>query len=428
MAAQITALLSEHGLSETMAAHIAIAVMIIIILLAAVLTYLLSKTLILRFLKVVVSKSKTKWDDILFQHKVFECMIFIIPALVVYAAAPLSMSAQEWLRRIAFCLMTFTVLLTFDRFLNAVNDIYRKFEASKMKPIKGYLQVLKIAAYIIGIIIIISTLMDRSPMLLLGGIGAATAVLLLVFQNTILGFVASIQLTENDMVRLGDWIEMPKYGADGDVTEITLHTVKVQNWDKTISTIPTHLMVSESFKNWRSMQETGGRRIKRAINIDITSIKFCNEEMLDRYKKIQYIQEYIENKTNDILEYNKIHSIDSSSVVNGRHLTNIGTLRAYINAYLQNHPGVHQSMTRVVRQLAPSEHGLPLEIYVFANTTKWNDYENIQADIFDHIFSIIPEFDLRIFQSPTGYDLTRVYAANTPEYHGNNNNLMETEM
>lgn len=399
----------EIGLSETMAAYITTAIVLIVVLLASILAYYISKKLLLKFLQTIISKSKTKWDDTFFQHKVFERAILIIPALVVYVAAPLAPSAQVWLQRIALCLIVFGLLLAFDKFLGAVNDIYRNYVISKMRPIKGYLQILQIAAYIIGAIIIISTLIDRSPLLLLGGIGAATAVLLLVFQNTILGFVASLQLTGNDMVRLGDWIEMPKFGADGDVIEITLHTVKVLNWDKTISTIPTHLMVSESFKNWRSMQETGGRRIKRAVHIDTSSIKFCNEEMLERYKKIQYIREYLENKTNDILNYNQMHNIDSASIVNGRHLTNIGTFRAYIDAYLQNHPKIHQSMTRLVRQLDLSEHGLPVEIYAFTNTVKWSEYENIQADIFDHILAIIPEFDLRLFQSPTGYDLARMY-------------------
>lgn len=408
MAEWISNSLLNYGIKETITAHITVAVMIIFILLISILAYRISKIVFLKYLKIIITKSKTTWDDTFFQYRVFECAIFIVPALVVYITAPLALSAQGWLRRISFCMIIFAFLLAFDRFLNAINDIYKKLETAKMKPIKGYLQVLKIIAYIIGTIIIISTLMNRSPMLLLGGIGAATAVLLLVFQNTILGFVASIQLTENDMIRLGDWIEMPKYGADGAVTEISLHTVKVQNWDKTITTIPTYLMVSESFKNWRSMQETGGRRIKRVINIDITSIKFCNEEMLERYNKIQYIREYLEHKTNDILKYNKAHNINHASVVNGRHLTNIGTFRAYIDAYLQNHPNIHQGLTRLVRQLESSEHGLPIEIYVFTNTTAWNEYESIQSDIFDHIFSILPEFDLRVFQSPSGHDLTQI--------------------
>lgn len=401
--------LIKWGLNGTIATRITGVIMIVLIISVAILAYFIAKKLLLKFLRSVILKSKTKWDDALFQHKVFNRMTLIIPAFVIYFSAPLSLYGQDWLRRIAFCLITLGLLQAFDKFLNAINDIYKKFETSKAKPIKGYLQVLKIAAYITGTIIIVSTLMDRSPLLLLGGIGAATAVLLLVFQNTILGFVASIQLTGNDMVRLGDWIEMPKYSADGDVIEITLHTIKVQNWDKTVSTIPTYSMVTESFKNWRNMQDAGGRRIKRSVNIDITSIRFCNKEMLERYKKIQYIQEYLENKTSDILKHNQMHNIDNSSIVNGRHLTNIGTFRAYIDAYLQNHPEVHKGMTKLVRQLDSSEHGLPIEIYVFAGTTDWNDYENIQADIFDHIFAIIPEFDLRVFQIPTGHDLTHIH-------------------
>jgi len=405
MTERIYDFLLTGGLNETISTYVSGAIMIVFIFLAGALAYFIAKKLLLKILRGIISKSKTKWDDTLFRHKVFERLILVIPALVVYAAAPLSLYGQEWLRRVAFCLIVFGFLQAFDKFLNAINDIYRKLETSKIRPIKGYLQVLKIAAYVIGAIVIISALMDRSPLLLLGGIGAATAVLLLVFQNTILGFVAGIQLTENDMVRLGDWIEMPNHGADGDVTEISLHTVKVQNWDRTITTIPTYSMVSESFKNWRNMQEAGGRRIKRAVNIDLTSIKFCNDEMMERYKKIQYIQEYITNKASDILLYNQTHNTDLSSIVNGRHLTNIGTFRAYLYAYLKNNPRIHKGMTLLVRQLTPTEYGLPVEIYAFTNTTEWNDYEAIQADIFDHILAIIPEFDLRIFQSPTGNDL-----------------------
>ena len=268
MAGWITDLLLTYGLGEKMSESIAIAITIVIIFLIGVFAYLVAKTLILKFIKLVISKNKTIWGDVLFQHKVFQSMVFIVPTIVFYLAAPLAMGAQDWLRRIAFCLIILTFARTIDKLLNAVNDIYKEFKSSVTRPIKGYLQILKIAVYVIGIIVIISILVDRSPLLLLGGIGAATAVLLLVFQSTILGFVAGIQLTENDMVRLGDWIEMPQYGANGDVKEITLHTVKVENWDKTISTIPTYAMVSESFKNWRNMQEAGGRRIKRSINIE----------------------------------------------------------------------------------------------------------------------------------------------------------------
>lgn len=392
----------KSGFNKTVSAYISEAIVIVFIFLAGFLTYFIAKKLFLKILKAVVAKSKTKWNNTLFRHKMFERLTFVVFGLVVYIAAPLS-SYEEWLRRIAFCLIVFGLLQAFDRFLNVVNDIYRKSEASKTRPLKGYFQVLKIIAYIIGAIIVISVLMERSPLILLGGIGAASAVLLLVFQNTILGFVASIQLTENDMLRPGDWIEMSKHGADGEVMDISLHTVKVQNWDKTVTTIPTYSMVTESFKNWKSMQEAGVRRIKRAINIDMTSIRFCTEEMLERYKKIQYIQEYLTNKISDIEHYNQTRGTDFSNIINSRHLTNIGTFRAYLEAYLKNNPHIHQGMSLLVRQLDPTQYGVPIEIYAFTNTAEWNHYEAIQSDIFDHIFAVIHEFDLKIFQSPTGH-------------------------
>lgn len=221
------------------------------------------------------------------------------------------------------------------------------------------------------------------------------------------------------MVRLGDWIEMPKYDADGDVIEISLHTVKVQNWNKTISTIPAYSLITESFKNWRGMQEAGGRRIKRSLHIDMTCIRFCTDAMLGKYKKIEYIQEYLDSKEEEIAAYNKKHHIDSSSTANGRHLTNIGLFRAYIERYLKYHPNIHQGMTKLVRQLEPTDKGLPIEIYVFTNNTAWETYEAIQADIFDHIIAVLPEFDLRIFQDPSGNDLMELLnnAPRRPKVH-----------
>jgi len=228
--------------------------------------------------------------------------------------------------------------------------------------------------------------------------------MMLVFRDSILGFVAGIQLAANKMVAVGDWIEMPNYGADGDVLEVALTTVKVQNWDKTITTIPTYALISESFKNWRGMSESGGRRIKRPVNIDMSSIRFCDEEMLERYGKIQYISEYIEAKKEELEEFNQAINVDNASLVNGRRMTNIGTFRAYIRAYLQNHPAINKSMTFLIRQLQPTEHGLPIEIYVFSKDKVWANYEAIQADIFDHILAVVPEFDLRVHQNPTGAD------------------------
>lgn len=358
----------------------------------------------LKILKKAILKSKSKWDDLLVEHKLIDKMMLIVPAIAVYLLSPLLAHGQMWLRRAALCMIIYAALRMFDKLLDVVNALYKKTEASKTRSIKGILQITKIVAYAVGAVVIISVLLDRSPALLLGGIGAASAVLLLIFQNTLLGFVASIQLTENDMIRIGDWIEMPSHNADGSVAEITLHTVKVVNWDKTVTTIPTQAMIAESFKNWRHMYEVGGRRIKRRVYIDMTSVRFCTEEMLARYQKIQYIRQYLEDKTREIQAYNARHNIDLTSLANGRRLTNLGTFRAYLNAYLNHHPKLHAGLIRMTRHLEPGEHGLPIEIYAFTNTTNWIEYESIQADIFDHILAVVPEFDLRIFQTPTGFD------------------------
>jgi miniconductance mechanosensitive channel len=398
----------SFGLSEGISLQLSNVINAIIIILFGVLIYLITKNIILRILEKIILKSKAKWDDLLLKNKVFERTIHIIPAFVIYAIAPIFPAYQDWIQRIAYCYFVIVLVLVINKLFDAVNDIYNNFEVSRERPIKGFLQVLKIFAFTIGIIVIVAALIDRSPLLLLSGIGAATAVLLLIFQNSILGFVASIQLASNNMLKIGDWIEMPQYGADGDVLEISLHTVKIQNWDKSITTIPTYAFISESFKNWRGMQESGGRRIKRAIYIDTTSIKICDEEMLERYSKIQYIEKYIEDKKKEIMEYNNINDIDTSSIVNGRHLTNIGTFRAYVVNYLKNHPELHKDRTLMVRQLNPTEKGIPIEIYAFTKTTVWINYEAVQSDIFDHILAIVPEFDLRVFQNLTGYDFRKL--------------------
>jgi len=400
--------LAARGLDQTTCAYLSGVVSVLFMVIVSLLAYFITKKLVVKMLRAIIRKSKGKWDNALFQYKVPERLMLIVPALVLHAFAPTFPAGEKWLQRIALCMIVFTFILVLNRVLDAVNAIYKNYEISKFRPIKGYLQVVKIAAYVIGMIIIVSVLINRSAILLLGGIGAATAVLLLIFQDTILGFVASIQLTENDMIRLGDWIEMSEHGANGLVMELSLHTVKVQNWDNTITTIPTYALVSKSFKNWRSMQEAGGRRIERAIYMDLSSIRFCDEELFNRVQRIEYLQEYLTKRIHEIDSYNQTHEIDLSSVVNGRRLTNIGIFRAYVDAYLAHHPKIHKGMTRMVRQLAPTEHGLPLEIYAFTTTTEWEDYEVIQSDIFDHILAVIPQFDLRIFQSPTGHDLKNI--------------------
>jgi miniconductance mechanosensitive channel len=295
-----------------------------------------------------------------------------------------------------------------DSVLLAIREIYSKSDIASRRPIRGYLDAVKIVAYIMSGIFIVSILTDRSPWGVLSILGGFTVVLMLVFKDTILGFVASIQLSGHDMVRIGDWIEMPKYGADGDVIDVSIHTVKVRNWDKTITTIPTYGLVTDAFKNWRGMSESGGRRIKRALHIDMSSIKFCSDEMLERFRKFDLIKDYIVGKQNEINEYNKEYATETSQLINGRRQTNIGVFRAYIVAYLKNHPKVHQNMTFLVRHLEPTKHGLPVQIYVFSNDQAWANYEAIQSDIFDHLLAAVPEIDLRVFQDPTGYDFAKI--------------------
>ncbi|MCK4853828.1 MAG: mechanosensitive ion channel, partial [Bacteroidales bacterium] len=288
--------------------------------------------------------------------------------------------------------------------INALHQIYLTTPISQGRPIKGYVQVVKIIIYFIAIILIIASLTKESPGKLLTGLGAMAAVLMLVFKDTILGFVASIQLSANKMVVPGDWISMPSHNADGTVLDISLNTVKVQNWDKTIATVPTYALVSESFQNWKGMEESGGRRIKRSINIDMNSVRFVDDELADRFKKIQFLKDYVVSREAEIIKYNEEHKIDGSILVNGRRMTNLGTFRKYIEEYLHRHPKIHNDMTFLVRQLQPDERGLPIEIYVFSNDQAWANYEAIQADIFDHILAVIPEFELRVFQSPSGRD------------------------
>ncbi len=402
-------LLVSRGINENLSLMLAKTAAAIGIIALSCLAHIITEKFLLKALKHYISKSKAKWDDVFLENKVLDMLSHVPPVMVIHALAPVFPTYQGWIQRIAFSYIIFVSAVTLSRLLDAVDVIYRQLEISKTRPIKGYLQVVKIFMSITAAVVIISIIIDRSPWILLSGIGAATAILILIFQNSILGLVASIQLSTNNMLRIGDWIEMPSNGADGEVIDISLHTVKVQNWDKTIVTIPTHEMISKSFKNWRGMREAGGRRIKRSIYIDVTSIKFCDEEMLNKYKKIQYIEEYIKRKEEEIKRYNEERGIDdSASIVNGRHLTNIGTFRAYVDQYLKNHPRLNRNMISMVRQLQPTEHGLPLEIYAFTDVTAWTEYEAIQSDIFDHILAAIPEFDLRLFQEPTGYDLRRM--------------------
>jgi len=383
-----------------------IAVAVVLILSAA--ANLVAKRYILAAISYAITRSKSTWDDAVLRQRTLDRLAHLAPAVVIFIFTPIALEGMETtiavIRGATQIYMIIILMLVLDSLLNTAEEIYQEFEASKEVPIKGFVQVLKLIVYFLAAIFVISILLNKTPIFLLSGIGALTAVLMLIFRDAILGFVAGIQLSANKMVANGDWIEMPNYGADGDVIEVSLTTVKVQNWDKTITTIPTYALISESFKNWRGMAESGGRRIKRAVNIDMSSIKFCNGEMLERFAKIQYISEYIEHKKHELEAFNQSINVDNTSLVNGRRMTNVGTFRAYVKAYLNNHPDINKDMTFLIRQLPPTEHGLPIEIYVFSKDQVWANYEAIQADIFDHILAVVPEFDLRVYQNPTGAD------------------------
>lgn len=396
--------LIDRGVASAVADWLSWLVVGAAVALAMWLAKALARYVVLRAVRYFVKRTRTTWDDALLAGGFFNRLAHLAPGLVLYFSAALFPSVSPGVQRLAMIYMILTGAFAFSAFLAAVDDVYMTFDVSRQRPIRGYIQIARILLFVFIGIVAVATLMDRSPWLLLSGLGAMTAVLLLIFRDSILGLVASVQLSSNDMVRIGDWIEMPKYGADGEVTDVTLHVVKVRNWDKTITTIPSYHLISDSFKNWRGMQESGGRRIKRAVYIDMSSIRFCSGEMLDRFERYQLITDYVRQRRREIETWNRENDVDTSILINGRNMTNIGTFRAYVSAYLRHHPKIHQGLTFLIRHLEPTEKGLPLEIYVFSSDQEWANYEDIQADIFDHILSVAPFFDLRIFQYPSGYD------------------------
>lgn len=400
--------LIANGLADSLAIYAARAIAVLGVLILSVTTDFIAKRYIVAALTYAISRSKSKWDDAMVRQRALNRMAHLAPALVIYLLTPIALEGLEtavsFIRGAVLIYMIVMIMLVLDSLLNTVEDVYQDFRAAREIPIKGFIQVLKLALYFLAGVFVVSIILNKTPVYLLSGIGALAAVMMLVFRDSILGFVAGIQLAANKMVAVGDWIEMPKYGADGDVLEVALTTVKVQNWDKTITTIPTYALISESFKNWRGMSDSGGRRIKRAVNIDMSSIRFCDEEMLERFARIQYIAEYIEEKKHELEAFNQSTNVDNASLANGRRMTNIGTFRAYVVAYLSNHPMINMNMTFLVRQLPSGEYGLPIEVYVFSKDKAWANYEAIQADIFDHILAVLPEFDLRVYQNPTGAD------------------------
>ncbi|MEI6748609.1 MAG: mechanosensitive ion channel family protein [Bacteroidales bacterium] len=400
------------GATDIEASHASDLADFIGVLFIGVLLYYLAKLIIIRVLKRIAKQTKSIWDDVLLEKKVFNRMAFLLPGILIYQFAPATLEEFPGLVisvvKVTNLYIVFVVLLIINSFFNAVYAIYEDTEFARLHPIKGYIQVAKIIVFIVGGILILSYLFNQTPLYLLGGLGAFSAVMLLIFKDPILGLVGGIQLSANDMVRKGDWINMPKFSADGTVVEISLTTVKVQNWDNTITTLPTYSLVSDAFQNYRGMQESGGRRLKRSININMQSVKFCTPEMLERFRKIRLISEYVDQKEAELNTYNIENNIDDEVLINGRRQTNLGVFRAYLEAFLQNHPMVHQDMTLLVRQLQPTDLGIPMEIYVFSRITEWAAFENLQSDIFDHILAIIPLFDLQVFQSPTGDDFRKL--------------------
>ncbi|MCD4829287.1 MAG: mechanosensitive ion channel family protein [Candidatus Cloacimonetes bacterium] len=376
-----------------------------LVLVAAALAYVVARLLLLHVLYRVVRSTRTDWDDILMAKNVPQRALHVFPLLVIYYFSTLFPQAQFYIVRFCMLYATLVCVTTLDGFLSAVDAIYNKRDISRARPIKGVIQIVKILIYLTAIIIGISVLVRQSPIYLLSGLGAMTAVLLLVFKDTILGFVAGLQLSLNNLVQIGDWLEVPQYGADGLVIDVALYSVQIQNWDMTITIIPTYKLMEGSFKNWRGMQKSGGRRIMRSVIIDMNSIRFCDEKMLKSFGQVKILDDYMRERIEEVNEHNSRLGVEQSDFVNARRLTNIGTFRAYLIAWLQNHPRIRKDMTFLVRQLKPSGEGLPIEIYVFADTTVWGEYEDIQAHIFDHVLSIVPFFGLRVYQQPTGSDI-----------------------
>jgi len=374
----------------------------------SLLAFYITEKIILTLLTRMFRKTSTDLDDILVNRNVFNRLAYLVPALIFYNFAYAAPQFTVIIQRASLSLMALSGLLVINAFLSALSDIYEKTKYSERMHIKSYIQITKLIVNILGVVVIVAILIDKNVAWLLSGLGAMTAVLLLIFKDTILSLVASLQISSNDLFKIGDWIEAPQFGADGDVIDIALHAVKIQNWDKTISIIPTHKLIDSAFRNWRGMSESGGRRIKRSLFIDMNSIQLCTEELLEKFTHFELLNDYIEQKTKEVADHNTSNSINTAELINGRRLTNVGTFRAYIEAYLRNNSKIHPEMTFLIRQLEPTARGLPIQIYVFTNDTDWVRYEGIQADIFDHLLAIIPEFRLKVFQSPTGKDFGKL--------------------
>ncbi len=405
--------LEQIGVPQESSHFLKMVVLTLLTLFIAVLIWVIGQKIINKFAGRLAKRTRTNFDDYLVEKGFFRKVGHIIPISVISTLTPIVFTdypdVKAYVDRISDGLFIFFVLRAIDAFINASGRYYATNQKYKDKPVASFTQLGKIIIWLFGSLLLVGIVLGESPFRMFTALGAASAVLLFVFKDAILGFVASIQMTVNDMIRLGDWVSVPKYGADGDVIEINLTTVKVQNWDRTISTVPTYSFVSDGVTNWRGMQESGGRRIKRAVRIEISSIKLCDQEMLVRFRKIELVRPYIEQRSLEIAEYNSSHGVDTDgSIVNGRRMTNIGVFRNYVLAYLKNNPRINQEMSLMVRQLEPTEHGVPLEVYCFSAIKTWVEYESVQSDLFDHIFAAAPHFDLEIYEAPSGSDIRSI--------------------
>jgi len=404
--------LIDLGLSVFWAEILKLVIVIGVVFIISYLANFLTKKFISVIISRIVKKTTFTWDDILLKNKVFHRFSHVVPALIIYHSSSIVLKGYpDWIsvvKSMVFIYMIVMAMLIISAFLKSLNEIYMSMPSSKDRPIRGFLQIINIFNYSIGSILILSIILDKDPSYFLTGLGAIAAVLLLVFKDTLLGLVAGIQLSANDMVKLGDWVVMPSKNADGVVTEITLHTVKIQNWDKTISMIPSYAMVSESFINYRGMEEAKARRIKRSLFVDINSVRFLTLDEIEHLKSIQLIRGYIEQKMKEIEEHNKNLPFDVQRPINGRWLTNIGTFRMYAFEYIKSLPFIRKDLSHMARQLEPSQNGIPIEIYAFSSIIEWENFEKVQADIFDHLMAVLPMFHLSIYQNPTGNDFAKL--------------------
>lgn len=418
----VDSLLSKLGMTSTQMDGIDHWVAFALIIGIALVVDLLCRFVLLRAVKRIVTRTKATWDDVLFNDTVMCRLCQTVTPILIYLLLPVAFPKESEALRIVMRLMQVYIVVVIVRLVNALIFVAFEIVASRPawqgKPINGLRQTGQGIVMLIGAILIVSILIGRSPTILLTGLGASAAVIMLIFRDSILGFVSGIQLSANNMLKVGDWIAMPKYGADGSVEEVSLTTVKIRNWDNTIVTLPPYLLVSDSFQNWQGMVQSGGRRVKRSVSIDMTSVKFCTPEMLAKYRSVGLLRDYITHKEKDVANFNSSLNLEpGSELLDGRHQTNLGVFRAYLVSYLRAQTRINQQMTLMVRQLQPTDTGLPMELYFFTDTVAWIEYEGIQSDVFDHVLAVIPLFDLRVFQNPAGSDLLRLKGAVSEENH-----------